>query len=97
MSVRRLSHDQREFLALLRDVAFGNPYTPERNALIRRLAPDAPGNLASDREALVAELEVHYTRLDGGEVTLPVCNVFRLRDGSVVDYRSYMDIAPVYA
>ena len=23
--------------------------------------------------------------------------VFRLRDGSVVDYRSYMDIAPVYA
>jgi ketosteroid isomerase-like protein len=51
----------------------------------------------SDREALIAELEVRYTRLDGIEVTLPVCNVFRLRDGSVVDYRVYMDITPVYA
>ena len=51
----------------------------------------------SDREALIAELEVQYTRLDGIELTLPVCNVFRLRDGSVVDYRVYMDITPVYA
>jgi ketosteroid isomerase-like protein len=50
-----------------------------------------------DREALIAELEVHYTRLDGKELTLPVCNVFRLRDGFVVDYRVYMDIDPVYA
>jgi ketosteroid isomerase-like protein len=50
----------------------------------------------SDREALIAELEVHYTRLDGAKLTLPVCNVFRLRDGLVADYRVYMDIAPVY-
>jgi 6-methylsalicylate decarboxylase len=54
-------------------------------------------NVWSDRDALIAELEVHYTRLDGAELTLPVCNVFRLRDGSVADYRVYMDIAPVYA
>jgi ketosteroid isomerase-like protein len=51
----------------------------------------------SDREALVVELEVHYTRLDGAEVVLPCCNVFRLRSGLVADYRSYMDINPVYA
>jgi ketosteroid isomerase-like protein len=51
----------------------------------------------SDRDALVAELEDHYTRLDGEEVTLPCCNVFRLRDGLVADYRSYIDISPVYA
>jgi ketosteroid isomerase-like protein len=51
----------------------------------------------SDGEALIAELDVQYTRLDGGELTLPVCNVFRLRDGSVADYRVYMDISPVYA
>src|SRR5437868_7809312 len=42
----------REFLLGLGDVVFGNPFTPERAALIRRLAPDAPGDLASDREAL---------------------------------------------
>ena len=42
----------REFLAALSDVVFGNPFTPERTAVIRRLAPDTPGDLASDREAL---------------------------------------------
>jgi DNA-binding NtrC family response regulator len=42
----------REFLRSLADVVFGNPFTPERSALIRRLAPDAPGDLGSDREAL---------------------------------------------
>ena len=42
----------REFLLGLGDVVFGNPFTPQRAALIRRLAPDAPGDLSSDREAL---------------------------------------------
>jgi ketosteroid isomerase-like protein len=54
-------------------------------------------NVWSDEDALIAELEVHYTRLDGGEIILPCCNVFRLRNGSVADYRVYIDIAPVYA
>jgi DNA-binding NtrC family response regulator len=44
--------EDREFLAALSDVVFGNPFTPERSAVIRRLAPDAPGDLTSDREAL---------------------------------------------
>jgi ketosteroid isomerase-like protein len=50
----------------------------------------------SDVDAVIAELRVHYTRLDGTELTLPCCNVFRLRDGAVGDYRVYMDITPVY-
>ena len=45
------AHD-REFLAALGDVVFSNPYTPERVALIRRLAPEAPVDLSKDREAL---------------------------------------------
>ncbi len=48
-------------------------------------------------DTLIAELEVHYTRLDGGEVSVPGCNVFRLRDGFVADYRTYIDVTPVYA
>jgi ketosteroid isomerase-like protein len=51
----------------------------------------------SDGDALIVELAVHYKRLDGREVTVPCCNVFRLRDGSVSDYRSYIDVTPVYA
>jgi ketosteroid isomerase-like protein len=50
----------------------------------------------SDLDAIIAELKVHYTRVDGTELTLPCCNVFRLRDGAVADYRVYMDITPVY-
>jgi ketosteroid isomerase-like protein len=51
----------------------------------------------SDGDTLIAELDVHYTRRDGREVSVPGCNVFRLRDGSVADYRTYMDVTPVYA
>jgi ketosteroid isomerase-like protein len=53
-------------------------------------------NVWSDVDAVIAELKVHYTRLDGTELTLPCCNVFRLQDGAVADYRVYMDITPVY-
>jgi ketosteroid isomerase-like protein len=48
-------------------------------------------------DALIAEFDVHYTRLDGGQVTLPCCNVLRLRDGLVAEYRSYIDATPVYS
>ena len=54
-------------------------------------------NVWSDGDASIAEFDVHYTRLDGGEVTLPCCNVFRIRDGLVAEYRSYMDATPVYS
>jgi ketosteroid isomerase-like protein len=54
-------------------------------------------NIWSDGDALIAEFDVHYTRLDGGEVTLPCCNVFRVRDGLVAEYRSYIDATPVYS
>jgi len=43
----------RQFFGALADVVFGNPFTAKRNALIVRLAPDAPpGDLTSNREAL---------------------------------------------
>ena len=52
MPTRRLSAADREFLAALADVVFGNQFSRERMALITRLAPDAPGDLTTDREAL---------------------------------------------
>lgn len=48
-------------------------------------------------DVVIAEMDVHYGRHDGGQVTLPCCNVFRVHDGLVVDYRVYMDTGPVYA
>jgi ketosteroid isomerase-like protein len=54
-------------------------------------------DVGSDGATVIAEFDVHYTRLDGKEVTLPCCNVFRLRDGLVAEYRSYIDATPVYA
>jgi ketosteroid isomerase-like protein len=53
-------------------------------------------NVWRDGDILVTELEVHYTRLDGKQVTVPCCNVFGLRDGLVAGYRSYIDASPVY-
>jgi transcriptional regulator with AAA-type ATPase domain len=47
------SGSEREFFAALADVVFGNPFNPQRAALIVRLAPGAkPGDLTQDREAL---------------------------------------------
>ena len=46
---------------------------------------------------VVAELRVTYRRHDGAELTLPCCNIFRLREGLVDDYRIYMDVNPVFA
>ncbi len=50
-----------------------------------------------DGDVAIVEFAVRYTRLDGKVVTLPCCNVFRLRDGLIADYRSYLDATPVYA
>jgi DNA-binding NtrC family response regulator len=52
MVTETLRPADREFLRPLSDVVFGNPFTAQRMALIRRLAPEAPGDLTSDREAL---------------------------------------------
>ncbi len=48
-----LGTPDREFFLALANVVFGNPFTPQRDQLIVRLAPGAPlGDLTSDREAL---------------------------------------------
>jgi len=54
-------------------------------------------NVFTDGDVAIVEFDVHYTRHDNNVVTLPCCNVFRLRDGLIAEYRSYIDIAPVYA
>jgi ketosteroid isomerase-like protein len=47
--------------------------------------------------AVLCEMKVTYQRHDRSQITLPCCNVFRLRDGRIADYRIYMDVNPVFA
>jgi MoxR-like ATPase len=55
MAQARLTPADREFFSALAGVTFGNPFTPERNQLIVRLAPGAPlGDLTTHREALAS-------------------------------------------
>jgi ketosteroid isomerase-like protein len=50
-----------------------------------------------DGDALAMQGEVTYTRLDGGEVTVPFVNVFTLRDALVAEYLIYIDNGPLFA
>jgi ketosteroid isomerase-like protein len=50
-----------------------------------------------DDATVIAIMDVHYRRLDGGELNLPCCNIFGVRNGLVDDYRIYMDVNPVLA
>ena len=50
-----------------------------------------------DADVLVARMTVTYTRHDGSAISLPCCNVFRMRANLVSHYGVYMDISPVLA
>jgi ketosteroid isomerase-like protein len=52
--------------------------------------------VAETTDVVVARLTVHYTLRGGGEVSIPCCNVFRLRDDLVAEYRVYLDPTPVF-
>jgi ketosteroid isomerase-like protein len=48
-------------------------------------------------DGTVAEANVTYTKKDGGTVTVPVATIWREGDGGIVDYRIFIDLAPLFA
>jgi ketosteroid isomerase-like protein len=48
-----------------------------------------------DADVLVARMTVAYTRHDGSTISLPCCNVFRMRANLVSHYSVYMDTTPI--
>lgn len=48
-----------------------------------------------DFDVWVVQLSVSYRLLNGRTVTLPCCNVFRMRGELICEYRVYMDVGPV--
>lgn len=51
----------------------------------------------ADAGTAVCEGLVHYTRLDGRQVSVPFVNVFHLRGGEIARYLIYIDNAPLFA
>lgn len=91
-------------------LAFGNAEPVRGKAAVRAQAGQVTSQLKAvrheihdiwqareDADAIVARMTVHYTRLDGSVVSLPCCNIFRLKGGRIADYRIYMDGNPVFA
>jgi ketosteroid isomerase-like protein len=50
-----------------------------------------------DPDVSIAQMTVHYTKLDDTIVSLPCLNVFRMNADLVSDYRVYMDANPIFA
>ena len=48
-------------------------------------------------DATIVEATVTYTRRDDSQVTVPVVTIYRKREGAIVDYRIYIDMAPLFA
>jgi ketosteroid isomerase-like protein len=48
-------------------------------------------------DGTVAEANVTYTRQDGDTVTVPVATIYREGDGGIVDYRIFIDLAPLFS
>ena len=46
---------------------------------------------------VVAVMDVHYERVDGRRLSLPCCNLFRVRESGIYEYRVFMDPTPVFA
>jgi len=48
-----------------------------------------------EKDTLVVQMEVSYTRHDGKVFTLPCCDIARFRDDKVCELRIFMDFTPV--
>jgi ketosteroid isomerase-like protein len=53
--------------------------------------------VGENADVVIARMTVHYDRLDGNTVSVPCCNIFRMRGDLIADYRIYIDVNPVFA
>lgn len=47
-------------------------------------------------QAVICQGQVTYARTDGGEVTIPFVNIWRMRNGRIREYLIYIDINPLW-
>jgi transcriptional regulator with AAA-type ATPase domain len=64
MSSAHLSASEREFLGLLGEVVFGNPFSTRRAEVVMRLAPDVPfGDMTVHRDALARIVAARFAHI----------------------------------
>jgi len=64
MPIMSLSGSERDFLTLLGEVVFGNPFSAKRAEVVTRLAPDVPlGDVTAHREALAHAVASRFARI----------------------------------
>lgn len=51
----------------------------------------------TERDAMICQGEVTYTRNDNSQVTVPFVNVFHMVDARIDQYLIYVDITPLYS
>jgi len=61
---------------------------------VRALRHDVLETWAVD-DRVICRGNVTYTLVDGGAVTVPFANFFRLRDGRIIEYLIYVDASAV--
>jgi ketosteroid isomerase-like protein len=54
-------------------------------------------NVYEEGDTAILELEIDYTRKDGGQVSVPAMSVLHRRGELVDQLRIYVDVAPVFA
>lgn len=89
LSNREPIHGAREYVALYGEVA--GMLAGLRHEIHDIWTANQDGNV------WVVRMTVHYTRQDGGIVSLPCCNVLRFADDRISDYQVFMDMTPVFA
>ena len=50
----------------------------------------------ADGDNVACEGEVTYTRHDGSKIALPFANIFKVNGELILQYRVYIDIAPLF-
>ena len=63
---------------------------------VRKVAHSMQG-MWEARDTVVCEMEITYTRLDGTDVTVPCCDVFRIQGDKIEEMRVFVDVTPVFA
>ena len=100
-----------EFLSFLHPEAtfrFGNAPMIKGREAVREAISGFWGSIADlehhmhdvwqvNDDVTVCRMEVEYTRKDGAKVTVPNVDVLYWQDGKIVDFKAYIDLAPVFA
>lgn len=85
---------------------FGNMPTIEGKDNVKEMVSGFFGGIAAISHALVEQIEkddtvilrgtVTYTRKDDSQLTVPFCNVFKMKNDKIQEYSTYVDTSELF-